>query len=158
PTCILQDCGDFSFCQDDYLPPRWPWWFHLLRWVLEKNADFHSVAQRLRQRSMNMQDRLSRQRLTGFPSFYVTLSPYLCLGSFNVNGRVFAHRDMPKEGNYLVPHNPSVPICSLGRNPSINVNAEPMLKVLSNGHLRRIDVRPFIATIEQAIKLCLRFT
>src|SRR5262245_58959734 len=65
---------------------------------------------------------------------------------------------MPKEGNYLVPHNPSVPICSLGRNPSINVNAEPMLKVLSNGHLRRIDVRPFIATIEQAIKLCLRFT
>jgi hypothetical protein len=40
---------------------------------------------------------------------------------------------------------------SLVRNPAININGQPMLKVFRHAHLSRVNVSPLIPAIEQTI-------
>ena len=44
------------------------------------------------------------------------------------------------------------------RNPSLNVNSEPMLKVFPNTHFGAIDVGPLVPAIEQSIEFSLGLT
>lgn len=61
-------------------------------------------------------------------------------------------------GNDLMTDDAAMSAGSLPSQPSININGEPMLKILGNRHLGRINVSPFIPAIEEPIKLRLGFS
>jgi hypothetical protein len=80
-----------------------------------------------------------------------------CLKGLDVNGSEFTKRQCADVGDDIVLNNSTMPNCGLSRNAAFNINAQPMFEIFRNAHLRWIDIRPLVATIEESIQLSLRF-
>jgi hypothetical protein len=65
--------------------------------------------------------------------------------------RELAHRHLSNAWRNLPLNKLAMANSSLSRNPALNINREPMLQIFRDRHLRRINIRPFIATIKKSV-------
>ena len=82
----------------------------------------------------------------------------LGLKRFDVCWRKFANWHTTDPGDDLALDNLPMADRGFARNPSLNVNSEPMLKVFPNTHFGAIDVGPLVPAIEQSIEFSLGLT
>jgi hypothetical protein len=74
-----------------------------------------------------------------------------CFKGFDMNSGELAQRHCPDVGNDVVLNNSAMPNGSLPCDAALNINREPMFEVFRDAHLCRINISPFIPTIEQPI-------
>jgi hypothetical protein len=98
---------------------------------------------------VNVEDRQRSQALPSLPAFHITIALKLCLECLNVNWRKLPHRYLAKPWRDLARNNLAVADGSLVRDPALDIDCEPMLKVLPDAHLSRVNVGPLGLAAEQ---------
>src|SRR5262249_4092808 len=98
-----------------------------------------------------MQNGLRGEALTLLSTLHVAFLLQIGLEDFDVNRNQLPHWHQAKTWDNLMLDDATATGCGFGSQLAINVDSEPVFKILRHRHLGRINVVAFVAGVEEAI-------